>query len=49
MKETLSPDVRALLNDWGRDYDRELGYTKAEQFGDIDATYELDIFKTDEY
>ena len=45
MKETLTPDVRRLLNSWGRVYDRELGYTKPEQFGDIDASYELDIFQ----
>lgn len=48
-KEILSNDVLSLLREWGRDYDRELAYTKAEHFYDIDATYELDIFKDDEF
>ena len=49
MKETLTPDVLSLLNTWSRDYEREVRYTKAEQFCDIDATCELDIFQDDEW
>jgi hypothetical protein len=46
--ETLSPDVRALLNGWSRDYTRELGYTDPDDFYCF-GNRELDIFQDDEW
>ena len=48
MQDYLSNESLALLGEYAHDFDREVGYTKPQQFGDIDATVELDIFQ-DEY
>ncbi len=48
MKETLTRDILNLINGYSADYEAPVRYTKPEQFGDIDASTELDLFQ-DEY
>ena len=48
MTEFLSNDILAEIDGYSalsRGIDDGTRYTKAEQFGDIDATIELDIFQ----
>jgi hypothetical protein len=46
--ETLSPESLALLGEYSCDCEQVKRHTKPVQFGDIDATLELDLFE-DEY
>lgn len=48
MNETLSRDVLRLIRGYSAEYEAPVRYTKPQQFGDIDASTELDLFQ-DEY
>jgi hypothetical protein len=45
MNEFLTNDSLEMIYGFAADFEAPVRYTKAEQFGDIDATVELDIFQ----